>query len=164
VWQFYLPRLPFMTHFRFTTQGLPLYQVWLKQGWGAFGWLEIRFGELAYRVLALVTAAIGLAALARLLRAWRSIDWAVVAFLGLAALCLVAGLHWTDYHQTKAGSVGFMQARYLFPLVGIVGLCLAGALDLLPRRIRGAATGVAIGGLLVVHVVSLGLVLERFYA
>jgi 4-amino-4-deoxy-L-arabinose transferase-like glycosyltransferase len=164
LWQFYLPKLPFMTDFRFTTQGLPLYQVWLKQGWGAFGWLEIRFGEPAYRTLAIVTGLIGLAAIARLLRGLRSIDWVVFAFLAGTTLCLFAGLHWTDYHQTKAGSVGFMQARYLFPVVGIAGIALAGALDMLPQRIRGAGVGVAIGGLLVVQVVSLGLVLERFYA
>jgi hypothetical protein len=57
-----------------------------------------------------------------------------------------------------------MQARYLFPLVGVAGLALAGALDLLPPRLRSAGTGVAIGGLFVFHALSLGLVLERFYA
>ena len=164
LWQFYLPKLPFMNDFHFTTQGLPLYQVWLKQGWGAFGWLEVRFGELAYRVLAILTAVIGVGALARFMRAWRSIDRAAVAYVAIVAVCLLAGLHWTDYHQTIAGSAGFMQARYLFPLVGIAGLALAGALDMLPRRLRGAGAGAAIGGLLVVHLLSLGLVLERFYA
>jgi 4-amino-4-deoxy-L-arabinose transferase-like glycosyltransferase len=164
VWQFYLPRLPFMTDFRFTTQGLPLFQVWLKQGWAAFGWLEIRFGNDVYRVLAVLTGVVWLAALARLLRAWRSIDWAVLAFLGFAAVALLAGLHWTDYHQTKAGSIGFMQARYLFPLVGIAGLALAASLDLLPRRVRSVGAGLALGGLVAFHLLSLGLVLERFYA
>jgi 4-amino-4-deoxy-L-arabinose transferase-like glycosyltransferase len=162
--QFYVPKPPFLTDYAFTTEGLPLFQVWIKQSWAAFGWLEIRFGDTLYRLLAILTGLIGLAALARLWIVRRGIDWAVAAFLVLAAGSLLAGLHWTDYHQTEAGSKGFMQARYLFPLIGLAGAGLAAALDLLPRRLRGVAAGVAVGGLLLFHVLSLGLTLERFYA
>ena len=164
LWQFYLPQPPFLTDYGFTTGGLPVYQVWLKQGWAAFGWLEIRFGEGVYRALAIFTALIGAGALVRLWRGRRGLDWAAVVFCALIVAALLAGLHWTDYHQTEAGSRGFMQARYLFPLVGIAGLALAGAVQVLPRRAQGAATGIAIGVLLGVHLLSLGLVLERFYA
>ncbi len=57
-----------------------------------------------------------------------------------------------------------MQGRYLFPVIGIFGLALAGALSLVPERLRGAATGATIAGLFVFHLFALGLVIERFYA
>ena len=41
VWQFYLPRLPFLTPFR-TTPQLPVYDIWVHQVAGVFGWLEAR--------------------------------------------------------------------------------------------------------------------------
>ena len=87
----------------------------------------------------------------------------MIAFLALVALALLAGLHWSDYHVLKTGTSRFMQGRYIFPLVGLMGCALAAAL---PRarahaRRRGRR---AIGGLFVFHLFSLGLVLERFYA
>ena len=45
LWQFYLPRLPFMTPDR-ETAGLPLYDLWIREGWGVFGWRDRRDGEL----------------------------------------------------------------------------------------------------------------------
>lgn len=162
--QFYLPKPPGLTDFRFTTSGLPVFQVWIKQGWAAFGWLEVRFGDGVYRVLAVITALIAVGGLARLWIARRRLDWLVVVFVLLVSGALLAGLHWTDYHQTIWGSKGFMQARYLFPLVGVAGLALAAALQVIPARVRGAATGLAIGGLLAFHLLCLGLTLERFYA
>ena len=82
----------------------------------------------------------------------------------MAALALLAGLHWTDYRQLEAGALGFMQTRYLFPLIGIFGLALAGAVSLVPARRRPGAVGATIAALFAFHLLSLGLVLERFYA
>ena len=98
------------------------------------------------------------------MRARRGLDLRVLAFLALACLALLGGLHWTDYHQVEAGSNGFMQGRYAFPVIGVIALALAGAVSLLPQRWRPPATGAAIAGLLVFHLFSIGLVLERFYA
>jgi len=164
LWQFYLPRPPFLTDYRFTTEGLPLMEVWIKHTWAAFGWLEVRFSDGVYRALAVLSGVLVLLAAARLWLARRRIDWAVVGFLAAVVAALLIGLHWTDYRQTEAGSKGFMQGRYLFPLIGIAGLAVAGALDLVPRRLRGSATGITIGALATFHVLCLGLVLDRFYA
>jgi 4-amino-4-deoxy-L-arabinose transferase-like glycosyltransferase len=164
VWQYYLPRTPLQNEFRIPPGGYPLLQVWITQAWGAFGWLEIKFPPMVYRVLAVLTGGIGLAAIAALVRARRNVDLRVAGFLVLACLALLAGLHWTDYHQLKAGALGFMQARYLFPVIGVLGLGLAAAVSLVPRSWRGAVTGSAVGGLFVFHLFALGLVLERFYA
>ena len=51
VWQFYLPRLPGMSPDR-VTSGLPVYDIWLRQGWGVFGWLELWMPEAVYVLLA----------------------------------------------------------------------------------------------------------------
>jgi 4-amino-4-deoxy-L-arabinose transferase-like glycosyltransferase len=142
-------------------RGYPVFQMWIKQGWAAFGWLEIRFPDNLYRALALLTGAVGLAALVALVRARRRLDLAVVAFLAVTAVCLLAGLHWTDFQQ---GGTGFLQGRYLFPLVGLFGCAAAAAVSLLPDRARPPLVGAGMAFLFVIHLLALGLVAERFYA
>jgi 4-amino-4-deoxy-L-arabinose transferase-like glycosyltransferase len=164
LWQYYLPRTPLQNDYRIPPGGYPVLQVWITQGWGAFGWLEVKFPQWLYRVLGVLTAGIVLAALAALLRVRRAVDLRVAGFLALAFLALLGGLHWTDYHQLEAGARGFMQARYLFPVVGIFGLGLAAAVSLVPARRRAAAGGAVVAGLFVFHLFAIGLVLERFYA
>ncbi len=124
----------------------------------------MKFPPWVYRILGVLTMAVFALALAALLRARRNVDLRVLAFLALACAALLGGLHWTDYHQLEAGSKGFMQGRYAFPVIGIFGLALAGAVSLLPASRRALATGAAVAGLLVFHLFALGLVLERFYA
>jgi 4-amino-4-deoxy-L-arabinose transferase-like glycosyltransferase len=162
VWQYYLPRTPVQQDVK-TVVGYPLLQVWITQGWAAFGWLEVKFDPWVYRVLGPLTVAIFGAALLALLKAWRRVDRRVLLFLAAVVVVLFAGLHWTEYHQYKTDGTSFMQGRYAFPLIGIFGLALAGALSLVPARLRGAATGAVVAGLLVFHLFALGLVIERFY-
>jgi hypothetical protein len=163
-WQFYLPRLPFMQDF-FHTPGLnwPLYDVFIKGAWGRFGWLEVLLPAPVYALLGAVTLVVALAAGVVLWRDRRRHDPAVAAFLTAIVLVLLAGLHWTDYHLLRSGD-GFMQGRYLLPLVGLAGLMLAQALRLVPAGRRPAAVGVCLGGLFTLQLLSLGAVLVRFYA
>jgi 4-amino-4-deoxy-L-arabinose transferase-like glycosyltransferase len=163
VWQYYLPRLPGQGKSVAAPIGYPAFRVWIVTGWAAFGWLEVKFAVMVYRVLALLTAAVGAAALVAIWRARRGLDWLVVAFLALVTAAVLAGLHWSDYHVLAAHS-RFMQGRYILPLVGLMGCALAAAASLLPARWRAPSVGVALGGLLTFHVLSLGLALERFYA
>ena len=163
-WQYYLPRTPLQTRYEVPPGGYPLLQVWITQAWAAFGWLEVKFAPWVYRVLALLTVAVGAAGLAALFRARRAVDLRIVAFLALAFAALLGGLHWTDYHQLEGGLAGFMQGRYMFPVIGIFGLVLAAAISLLRPAWRATATGAAVAGLLVFHLLCLGLVLDRFYA
>lgn len=165
-WQYYLPRVPGQTDYpiRPISGGYPLLQVWITQGWGAFGWLEVKWAAGVYRVLGVITVVIGAGAGAALWRAHRAIDWRVASFLALACLALLAGLHWTDYHQLEAGSRGFMQARYLFPVIAVVGAALAAAVSVVPARMRPAIAGGTVAALFVFHLFAFGLVLSRFYA
>jgi 4-amino-4-deoxy-L-arabinose transferase-like glycosyltransferase len=165
VWQYYLPRAPGQNEFskQYLGEGYPTLQVWITQAWGAFGWLEVKFDRWVYKVLLFVTAGVFAGGIVALVRARRAVDLRVAAFLALVFVALLGGLHWTDYHQVKIGN-GFMQARYLFPVIGIFGVAAAGALSLLPVRRRGVVASVAIGALFAFHVLCLGLVVERFYA
>ena len=88
----------------------------------------------------------------------------MVGFLFLVFATLLAGLHWTDYKQLESGAPGFMQTRYLFPAISLFGIALAGALSLVPRGRRQIAVGGTIAALLVFHVLSLGLTMERYFA
>jgi len=165
-WQYYLPRVPGQQDYpiRPISGGYPLLQVWITQGWGAFGWLEVKWAAWVYRVLGVITVGIGALAVAALWRARRAIDWRVAGFLALACLSLLAGLHWTDYHQLEAGSRGFMQARYLFPVIAVFGAALAAAVSVVPTRMRAAVAGGTVAGLFVFHLFAIGLVVARFYA
>ncbi|HEU4703584.1 MAG TPA: DUF2142 domain-containing protein [Conexibacter sp.] len=162
LWQYYLPRLPFMDD-RFPG-GVPAYQILFKQGWGAFGWLEVRFPEWLYKLLLVLTAGVAAAAVARLVALRRRVDLAVGAFLLLVVAGLLAGIHWTDYHYLIDGRGNFIQGRYLFPLVGLAGLATAQAVSWLHGRGRAVAVGAIVGGLLALQLVSLALVAVRFYA
>jgi hypothetical protein len=163
VWQYYLPRLPGQQHFAFNQPGYSLFQVWIKQCWAAFGWLEVRFSDGVYRVLAILTAGAAAGALAALWRARRRLDWAVVAFLGVTALVLLAGLHWTDYRFIKGGHA-FIQGRYIFPVLPILATGLAAAVGLAGTRVRRPLAGGVLAFLFAFHVACIGLVVERFYA
>ena len=54
LWQFYLPRLSSMEVFK-PSPGLPLYDIWITEGWGAFGWLDVRMSGWIYPVLTSIT-------------------------------------------------------------------------------------------------------------
>jgi hypothetical protein len=165
LWQFYLPKIPAQTPYPFPSgEGLPLIDVWVTYGWAAFGWLEVTFPHWVYFVLAIVSTAIVVAAAAALVRARRSLDLRVAAFLALVFAALIAGLHWTDYKQLESGAPGFMQTRYLFPAISLFGVAVAGALSLVPVGRRPLAVGGTVAALLVFHILSLGLTLQRFYA
>ena len=57
MWQYYLPRLSFQKQFG-GLPDYPVYDVWLKGGWAAFGWLEIEFPQSVYCLLSLLTLAV----------------------------------------------------------------------------------------------------------
>lgn len=160
-WQFYLPKLPFQNDFFPAYHGPPFYVIWIKGTWARFGWLEVMFPGPVYAVLSALTVLVCGAAAAFLWRVRRSLDWAVGAFLALVTVALIAGLHWSEFRISPGG---FNQGRYLLPLVGIAGLLVAWALQLLPARRRPLGAAVVIATLFALQLFSLELVAERFYA
>jgi hypothetical protein len=162
MWQFYLPRLSFQQQFG-GMPDLPVYNVWLKTGWGAFGWLEVKFPPAVYVLFAVFTLAALLGAAVFVLRNRARVDLAVVAFIGLVILTLLAGLHWTEFRTLVGGTGPFNQGRYLLPLVSLFGAAVAAAVALVPERRRATAIGLVLGGLFALQLFSLAIVTGRFY-
>jgi 4-amino-4-deoxy-L-arabinose transferase-like glycosyltransferase len=162
VWQFYLPKLPFMTRLR-ETSGLPAYYVWLRQGWGSFGWLDVTFPPWTYRVLAVLSALVVIPAAALLFRVVNRRRLAVPALLLLTLLALLGGLHVTDYRSLIAGQGPILQGRYLLPVVALFGLSIAFLVSQISARRQAAACGVILALLLVLQVLSLSTVLHAYY-
>lgn len=131
VWQYWLPRLPFMTDADFGFY--PLWQTMFKGFVGRFGWGDYEFPSWLYSavlwcwiaLLALVTRALIVSR-----RALRShlpdfLSYAVM----LGGLLLVIG--GPGYITHLDSPFPFEQARYLFPALalfgGLVGLAIRGA-------------------------------------
>lgn len=171
VWQFYLPRLPFMTeidHHVVVVSELPLLNTWIGTGWATFGWVNVWFPDWVYLVFAAVTALVAALAVAAAVRFVRVPGWfqrlEAPAFLALVVGVTLAALHWTDYRFYDNQQGLFMQGRYLLPVAAVFGLLAAWAFDSLPTRWRGVAAGAWLGGLVVLQLACLGLIVTRFYA
>jgi 4-amino-4-deoxy-L-arabinose transferase-like glycosyltransferase len=162
MWQFYLPRLPFMDSY------FPDYQLrnlWFDGFIGEFGWLEFGFPQWVYNwSLALAFGLLALVArqLVTLRNVLRSRLWELITYLGLmfGVLVLIAG---TGYVARLGGSPTYEQPRYLFPL-----LALYGALIALAARGAGKRYGPAVGVLLVCIAIAhtaaaMLLTLTRYY-
>ena len=163
LWQFYLPKLPVGVPLPETFPDLPAYDYFLQGAWAKFGWLEVTFPPGVYVVLGLFTAVIlggGLLALIR--RGWRR-ETATIAFLLLAALGLLGGLHATEYRIMSDQATPLIQGRYLLPLLPLFGVAAAATVALFSGKRRIAGAAVLIGGLVALQILSLGMVLERFY-
>ena len=163
VWQFYLPKLSFQAAIPPITK-LPVYDVWLKTSWGAFGWMEVRFPNWVYLVLAVVTAMIIAGGVFALIRYRSTENLLLAAFFLIAGVALLAGLHWVEWRSIVGQGTVFNQGRYLLPLLPLFGLLAASALRLVPNRVGAPLAAALVAGLLVLQAFSLALVSFRFYA
>jgi hypothetical protein len=177
LWQFYLPKLPFMRDQRFVFSIIspyPAYQVWLASGWASFGWVNIWFPAWVYRVFLAVVLGVAAGAgftLARSVRALRTAGgvlrkapWVLIAFIALTVGTLLAGLHWTDFHMRVDGKAPFIQGRYMLPVGALLALVVPAAVKALPGRVRTVAIGCVLGGLVGLQIACLALVATRYYA
>lgn len=165
LWQFWLPKLSFMTD---QFQGYPQYPLWetyLQAFAGRFGWFQYGFSEATIWRVTIVVGVALLLALGALALRWRRVvaEWPLVValvggFVGFALMVNVAG-----YSYVKDTAQNFEQVRYLFPYIGIYGLVFAVALLAFPARWRRpvAAGLIALAAL---HVgASWALTLSRYY-
>lgn len=165
VWQFYLPKLGFMT----PQIGLPDYdfrEVWIDRFFGTFSHLEVTLPQDVTQALFWAAVA-GLVALALVLVAERRrllARGAEVAVCAVAVVALLATLHYGAYRGMLAipGDPVFT-GRYLLPLLPLFGAAVALVASRLPRRTGPLLAAVVIGCALVLQAMSVGLLLERFY-
>lgn len=170
LWQFYLPRLDFMTpvHHQYDVISTkPVINLWLGTGSGVFGWVNVWFPKWVYWIVAvavLTAFAIALIGLVRRFpRADRLARLAPVALLAGVALITLAALHYTDYRFYASGRGPFMHGRYLLPLAGVLAALIGAFVVALPGRFRAVGAGVWLGLLVTFQLASLFLVLDRWY-
>jgi 4-amino-4-deoxy-L-arabinose transferase-like glycosyltransferase len=161
LWEFYLPRLPFMS--RIEPQNKAAYYIWVKQGWADFGWLDVLLPRWTYGVFAGLTAVVGLAS-SGLLLVRRSAGRARLLAVFLLALgALLFGLHLTDYRAIIVGQGALLQGRYLLPAIGLFGLAVGLVVRELPWRWGKASAGSIVAALLLLQVLSLATVVKAYY-
>jgi 4-amino-4-deoxy-L-arabinose transferase-like glycosyltransferase len=162
--RFYVPRLsPHAIE-----QG-PAASLWLDGGWGRFGFVDVQLPRGVQHALELLSLLALAGAVVYVLRR-RGPDRRALAYLAGLALLLLAALHYADFQQIVAAQragqppPAFMQGRYILPIVPLLACAATAALAVLPRRLRAPATGVVLGGMWCLEVLSLGLVMERYFA
>lgn len=164
LWQYYLPNLPSQALLPESFPPIPAFDFSIQGLWARFGWLEVRFPEELYVLLAVVTLALLVGGAAAFLRQLSRQRLVIGAFLGLIVLSVLGGLHATEYRILQAQGTPFMQGRYLLPLLPVLGVATASALSLARGRLNVGLSGLVIGGLFTLQIFSLGLVAVRFYA
>jgi hypothetical protein len=163
MWQFYLPRLPFMDQDFFGVYQLR--QTWFNGFIGQFGWLDFGFPQWVYNwALALVLGLLALVGrqLVSFRHVLRSRLWELATYLMLmlGLLVLIAGV---SYVARLEGVPGYEQPRYLFPLLALYGALIALAARGAGKR-YGPAVGVFLVCLAIAHTAAaMLLTLTRYY-
>ena len=163
LWQFYLPRLPWMAPPLGGSYGVR--DVYVETFWGTFGSLEVRYPGWVYDLLTLAVAALAggvvavLVARRHRLRAY----WRILLLLAVVALSSIGALHVVAFQQLRASpSDPIIVGRHLLVLVAPLTVAVALVLTSL-RRAAPYATAVVLAGLLLLATSGLGLSLARFY-
>ncbi|MCW3018530.1 MAG: hypothetical protein JWN10_838 [Solirubrobacterales bacterium] len=165
LWQFYLPRLGFMS--ATIHPGYGVRQVFIDRFLGTFAQLEVSFSPATLDFLsraAEVTALLAIVGLVVYRRRIARAPW-VLAVLAVGALGYLAMLHAVAYSSllTFSGDP-IITGRYLLPLLCLYGVGIALALSWLPRILAALLSGATVAALAVLQLSSLAIVLERFYA
>ena len=162
VWQFYLPRPPFMAPFRATPQ-LPLYAVWVRELTGVFGWLDVPLPAWMYPVSTIVAGGVTVAALGLLARTGAHRHLPLFGFFLLTLIALLGVLHVTEYRVLLASQGLFVQGRYLLPVVGLLGMLVGVILVRVPQPARPWICGLTLSALLAAQVLSLATIAQGYY-
>jgi hypothetical protein len=164
VWQFYLPRLPFMDASIGPDYGAR--QAFVESFYGVFASLEVRWPARVYDLLELASL-IGLVTLVVVLVRGREVlrrRWPVTVLVAAMPLTLIAALHFAAYRNlVVAPNDPVIVGRYLFPLLPLFGVAIAIVVRALPQRASLAVgtTLLTTGALLGLS--GLGMTVVRFY-
>lgn len=165
VWQFYLPKLPFMQTLHFGIPGeKPVHTLWVVRFWADFGWLTVTLPDWIYTLIARVSA-IGFVLVAVALYRERKTVMRRIPEI-LVCLAAVAAMIVLVHRLFFPGSLGQMaeQGRYLFPVIGVFGAAIAGACLSAGRRYGTVLAVAAVSGVLALNAVSIGEVARQFFS
>lgn len=162
VWQFYLPRLPFLRSFRLVP-GIPAVTVWLDESIGDFGWLDVMVPAWLVLFAKVLLAVLTLATLWVLARVRGLRRLGLLGVFLLAGLSLLGLLHITEYRQTLGGGGAFLQGRYILPLSPLLGLAIGLIVTRLPHAARVSAAALVLVALIAGEAISLATVVHAYY-
>ncbi len=163
LWEMLLPRLPFMTD-HFPPNVLPANTIFVKRGWGAFGWYDTFFPSWVYGVL---WAVILVTAVAGLYVAWRHRDVlrrraVETALLLVCPLVVVAGFAAVFYTPGVRAEVA-EHGRYAFPALAALTVWVIVALHAVGRKRLVGAAAVLLVAMLALSYASQVLTFVSFY-
>ncbi|HWF51710.1 MAG TPA: DUF2142 domain-containing protein [Solirubrobacteraceae bacterium] len=161
VWQFYLPRLQFMSPS--IAEPGAYFSIWIREAWATFGWLDVPIVQWIYSVIGWICGAFLVAGAVLMTRVRGRRNLALLAYFVLALVGLLALLHVTDYLTILSSGYALLQGRYVLPVIGLFGLIVAFVISRLPTPLRAPVCGAVLGALLVLQVLSLGTVAETYY-
>lgn len=144
------------------TQAYPRYH---QSFWGVFGWLDV---ALPSEIIDIAFALVLMAALALGVHVLNARDWPPLWVwpFALSMATLVGLLSWIEFiGVTTAGEQGYVQGRYLFPLITVYCAFLVGGLTEPFRRsvVRVGFLGVVVAFVAVLQVLALvGTVVPRY--
>ncbi len=163
IWQFYLPRLPWMHSYfgeLFTTR-----QIWFNGLIGLYGWVDTVFPGWVYDIVLLPVGLIGILCIRELaigrsaLRA-RATEFITYVTMSLGVLILV-GI--SGYQNISTYPTEFAEPRYILPMLALWGAVLALAARGAGRR-WGPTVGMSIVTLVLAHDIFSQLqVVARYY-
>lgn len=145
LWQWYLPRLPFMHAWSETAPYVPSFAVWLQEGYGVFGWLNIDLPAWVYDLVAWISALISIGAVACLRSA--SLRKSVVVATAACALLLLA--------LSLTHELMYAASIPMFALLAILGYGLRGLANAETRQrslILLMLVSCALGLVLLIHI------------
>jgi hypothetical protein len=164
LWQFYLPKVSFMSPS--VSHGFGVRQVFVERLFGGFANLEANFPHRVYTALELIFAIVLASALVGVVRrradVRRRCD--VVAVGLLAVVGYMAVLHVAAFRSLLGSPDPVITGRYLLPLLPLYGVTVALAVAWLPRRWGPVAAGALVGGVVLLQLAAMGVLFARFYA
>jgi 4-amino-4-deoxy-L-arabinose transferase-like glycosyltransferase len=163
IWQLYLPHLPGTTNDfpgLFTAR-----QLWFNGYVGLYGWLDTSFPRWVYTLALIPAGAIALLCARALFEGraalrGRAVELVVYAVIAIGVMTLVGAASYFEFPRRDAG---FAEARYMLPMLALLGAVVA-----LAARGAGRRWGPAVGALIVVlflahDIFSQLLVVGRYY-
>jgi hypothetical protein len=163
LWQFYLPRLGFMTPLQ---PHWTIKQAFIDRLFGGYAQLEVSPPGWVLAVIALAAVATAVSAVVGAIARWESGHRSpgVLAVFAVAVLGYLVLLHAVAIRSLLASADPVITGRYLLPLMPLYGAGIAFAVSWMPRRAALGVSTVALVGLTVVQVDALALLFARFYA
>jgi 4-amino-4-deoxy-L-arabinose transferase-like glycosyltransferase len=165
VWQFYLPKLGFMSPR--VGPGYGFRQMFVETGFGSFASLEIVFAPWVYDLVQITLVGTAVALYTLLARHWPLVrrHLAEIVVLLAGGLSMLGLLHLASYRAVAGGGADpLITGRYLLPLVGLLGLAVGGVVALLPRPAAPYVGAAVLVGLCSLSLAGIGLAVTRFYA